>query len=236
MLEEQVQAFEKKLEGNASLPLQVIQAKDGNPTASENGAMLHSKYNPLREATLQISSFNAEEESSALFFSCGLGYAPITFCKTHPSVPAIIIEENAEYLMQAMSVLDWESVLTHAAISLLVGADLDSVASVLHQYDMKKAHVFSVPAQMSHSADYFKNIHLVIEQDKSKDETNTATLEKFARLWLSNTCRNIRKLDELDGILKYSGLGKDIPFVVIAAGPSLSRVLPNLAKIKEKAL
>lgn len=220
----------------APLPYRIETAKNGSPTASENAAMLHSKYNPEREADQQITSFKADEMQSAIFFSCGLGYAPIAFCRKYASVPLIIIEERADYILQAFAVLDWTPVLTHTALTLLIAADTDSAAGVLRQYDLKKACLFSVPAQGAHSAEYFKALRLLIAQEKRKDETNTATLEKFARLWLSNTCRNIRQLDLLDGICKYAGLGAGLPFVVLAAGPSLGRVLPELAELKRRAV
>ena len=41
----------------APLPYRIETAKNGSPTASENAAMLHSKYNPEREADQQIASF-----------------------------------------------------------------------------------------------------------------------------------------------------------------------------------
>ncbi|MCR5620733.1 MAG: DUF115 domain-containing protein [Treponema sp.] len=236
MLKEEMEGFERKLAEGSPLPLSVEPAKNGSPTASENGTMLHSKYSPDREAAQQAGSFNADEEQSAIFFSCGLGYTAIALCKNRPDVPVVIIEEKAEYIFQALSVLDWAPVLTHPAISLLIGADTDSVAGILRQYDLKKAHVFAVPAQGVHSAEYFKQIRLLMEQDKRKDDTNTATLEKFARLWLSNTCRNIKQLDRLDGINRYLGKGTGIPFIVLAAGPSLDRVLPYLARLKERAV
>lgn len=223
-------------ETRAFLPYRIESAKNGSPTASENAAMLHSKYNPEREAGQQLASFKADEMQAALFFSCGLGYTPIAFCQKYPAVPLVIIEEQADYIFQAFAVLDWTPVLSHAALTLLIGADSDSVASILRQYDLKKACIFSVPAQEAHSSDYFKTIRLLIAQEKRKDETNTATLEKFARLWLSNTCRNIRQLDLLDGIHKYAGLGTGIPFIVLAAGPSLGRVLPKLAELKQRAV
>lgn len=238
MLAGTIAAFEEGVKGGRQevFPFRVEQAKNGSPTASEGGTMLHSKYNPGREAEQAVSAFNEDEEEAAVFFSCGLGYAPVAFCQKHPSVPVIIIEEKAEYVFQALSVLDWTPVLSHPALSLLIGAGTDNVASILRQYDMKKAHIFSVPAQEAHSADYFKAVRQLIQQEKSKDDTNTATLEKFARLWLSNSCRNIRQLDKLDGIRKYAGLGGRLPFIVLAAGPSLGRVLPQLSRLKERAV
>ncbi len=236
LFKEKITSFSAKLEAQENLPLLVELAKNGSPTASEKGTMLHSKYNPEREAGQQLSAFNADEMQSAVFFSCGLGYAPIAFCQKHPSIPLVIIEEKEDYIFQALSVLDWTPVLSHANLSILIGADMDSAAGILRRYDLKKACIFAVPSQMAHSSDYFKNIRLLIEQEKRKDETNTATLEKFARLWLSNSSRNIWQLDYLDGIKKYAGLGTGLPFIVLAAGPSLARILPQLSELKKRAV
>lgn len=241
MLKDKISEFESAAQDGADFPLKIEAAKNSLPTASENGIMLHSKYNPEREAEGAVSKFLPEEHTAAVFFACGLGYTPIAFCKKNPSVPVVIIEEKAEYIFQAFTVLDWEAVLQHPQIVFLINAPVESAEAVLAQYDAKKTCIFAVPSQTAHSEDYFKKIKLIIAQQKSKDSTNTATLEKFAHLWLSNSCRNLRYIEQLDGVAKYADLASlcgndDIPFVVLAAGPSLERILPHLAELKKCAM
>ena len=62
------------------------------------------------------------------------------------------------------------------------------------------------------------------------------TLEKFSRLWLSNSCKNLDYIEKLDGVNKFLNTANGIPFVIIAAGPSLEKILPHLNKIKDRAI
>ena len=64
MLADTIAAFEGGSQD--ALPLRVEAAKNGSPTASEGGTMLHSKYNPEREAEQAVSAFKEDEEEAAV--------------------------------------------------------------------------------------------------------------------------------------------------------------------------
>ncbi len=241
MLKDDIKTFEEDEKTVSKLPFNVVESKNGSATADINGVMLHSKYNPEREAEQLISRFGAENGSphkAAVFFSCGLGYAPLAFHKKNPDIPVIIIEENPLFLLQAFTVLDWTPLFSHVQIVFAVAAPVQSAGTILRQYDVDSLCIFSVPSQCAHSESYFKELKAVLVQEKQKQETNTNTLEKFGHLWLSNSLKNMSFLDRLDGVDKYRMVNRDlqIPFVVLAAGPSLERLLPHLAVLKKKAI
>ena len=37
---------------------------------------------------------------------------------------------------------------------------------------------------------YFETLETLIQRNKNKEKINTATLEKFGKLWVKNTCKN----------------------------------------------
>jgi len=88
---------------------EISAAKDGTITASENGMLLHSKYNPGREAEQLVSSFDIQKNTTASFLSAGLGYAPITFAQKYPTVPIIIVEPDSAHLFEAFGRVGLES-------------------------------------------------------------------------------------------------------------------------------
>ena len=78
----------KDEEGSAallsSLKWEVLTAKNGDISAREGGAALHSLYNPSREASNAVAQTAVAEKSSALFYGFGLGWQVIEFCKKYP--------------------------------------------------------------------------------------------------------------------------------------------------------
>ncbi|MBR1911323.1 MAG: DUF115 domain-containing protein, partial [Treponema sp.] len=247
MIKADFESFEK----NAH-PLIIERAKNGSPTALEANASgdslgnhlgtfpLHSKYNPEREAQQLISNFSAETHQAAVFICCGLGYAPLAFVKKYPDVPIIILEPNPVYLLQAFAVLDWKPILTHENVTIVVQAPLDITQSILSQYKSSTLHVFSIPSQTAHCKEYAENIKSILKKNEQKENINTNTLEKFSHLWLRNSCRNLRNIEVLDGIQKFAGLNQkltqQLPFIVLAAGPSLETILPHLAELQKRSI
>ena len=236
MLQKDLTSYEQ---GNPE-PMTLLNAKNGSLTATENNMALHSKYNPEREAVQFISRFSEEQHQAVVFLSFGLGYAPIEFARTHLSVPMIIAEPDSSYIFQAMTVLDWTPVLEHENLIFAVNAPVDVMRSILGQYKSSSVCILSTPSQTAHCQEYAQAVKEILRQNSQKETINTNTLEKFSHLWLSNSCRNLNLIDTLDGIQKFAGLNaklsRRLPFTILAAGPSLSTIIPHLKEIHEKSI
>lgn len=239
MLKDSINDFAEKKDG---FPLEIIQAKNGEPTALENKVPLHSKYNPGREASQLVQNSDCSGSEAAVFLGFGLGYAALEFARKHPSIPMVIVESRTDYLFEAFSALDWEDVLKHRDCIFAVNADPSTAAALASSFGTSKITFFSTAAQTAHDKSYFDEVKAQCEKSRQKDEINTNTLEKFSHLWLKNSCRNLKFLDQKDGVKKYfraaeeSTLGKELPFIIIAAGPSLEKILPHLAELKKRAV
>ena len=221
-------------------PLEILPSKSNCPTAKEGGKFLHSAYNPLREAeqAAKAAKSSLTEVYSAAFFSCGLGYAPISYANLFPNDTIIIVESDPRYFFTALSLVDWEPLFRHSNFIIALGTGIDSVVSLIeHTAGLKHTAISENAAQSQHAADYFQALRSLIERNKRKVEINASTLEKFSKLWLKNTCRNLHFLAETDGvnIFKNSCPG-DLPCVILAAGPTLQDVLPQLAELKKRAI
>ncbi len=225
--------------GKINSPMDVTEAKNGLPTASENGMTLHSKYAPDREAQ-QAASKISDENSAAVFLSCGLGYAPIAAAKKSPSTPIVIVEASPVHFFQALSVLDWSDVIRHPEVIFAIGTDEETAASLIRKFQQDKIIFFSVPGQIAHAKEYFSVVTDLCKRNRQKEEVNTNTLEKFAHLWLSNSCKNLPKMGELGGVSRFfdaaQNLPTTLPFIIIAAGPSLEKILPKLPELKKRAV
>ena len=211
-------------------------AKNGSVTAKAGTLLLHSKYNPEREAETLIQDFDSSKFGNALFLGFGLGYAPVSFAKKNPDSAIILIEPDCCRFFSALNSLDWSPVFNHKKLILVLNADEEETASVISRLKPDETKIFKTKAQTAHNESYFLAAEKALIQNSKKEEINTNTLEKFAALWLSNSCRNLDYLNSLSGVNKYSNIGKELPFVIIAAGPSLQKIIPYMAEIKKRAV
>lgn len=211
-------------------------AKNGSPTAREGNLQLHSKYNPEKEAETFVSNFDSEKKDILVFFGFGLGYSLIEACRKFPEHTIIAFESNEDHFFSALQNLDWSQVFSHKKLILVIGADEKSSAQFLNQYSFSRIQVFRSKPQSEHARDYFDSLEKALSQSKQKDEINTNTLEKFATLWTGNSLRNISHIETLGGVRHYFGKAASLPFVILAAGPSLESIMPHLLQIKKRSV
>ena len=236
LFKERFPALAANLTSETSPDLILEEAKNGSMTAKSGSLMLHSKYNPEREADTLVESFDSSKHENAVFLGFGLGYGPAALAKKNPQATIILIEKDSKRFFSALNAMDWTPIFKHQKIILILEANVEEVASVISKCKTDATKVFKSKAHVAHNDSYFQAIENALIQNSQKEEINTNTLEKFAKLWLNNSCRNLDYLTLFDGVKKYAGLGKDIPFVILAAGPSLQKILPHLAEIKKRSM
>lgn len=219
---------------------EILSTKLNIPTAKENGKLFHSLYNPLRESeqAAKVAKSSSEDIYSTAFLSCGLGYTAISYANLFPNDTIIIIEPDPKYFFTALSLVDWTPLFSHKNFVIALAAGIDSVVSLIENCGgIKHTAISENQAQSEHARDYFSALRSLIERNKKKVEINASTLEKFSKLWLRNTCKNINFLNELDGInLFKDSCPSDLPVLILAAGPSLKDILPCLSELKKRSI
>lgn len=210
------------------------------PTAKENGKYLHSAYNPLREAEQAAKTIkgSAKDVFGAAFFGCGLGYTVLEYARLFPGDTIILVESDARYFLTALSVLDWSDFFSVKNIVLAVRTEPAQVISLIEKCGgFSHIKIYENAAQTEHAKTYFSALNSLVARNKQKSKINSTTLEKFSSLWLRNSCRNLHFLAEKDGVNIYKDkLSPEIPALILAAGPTLSQVLPYLKELKKHAV
>lgn len=228
--------LQKKIRAEISPEIILETAKNGSVTASENSVMLHSKYNPQKEAENLTAQFDGEKKDAAIFLGFGLGYAPVSFAKKNKNAAMILVEPDEKRFFSALNALDWTEIFLHEKLILAVGASAEDLAGIISSYRAEKIFVFKTKAQISHAEEFFSSVEKIISQNKSREEINENTLEKFSVLWLNNSCRNLDEMKNRGGVKKFASTSCDIPFVILAAGPSLQNFKNVLPEIKKRAI
>ncbi len=221
-------------------PIEIIPAKNGSLTAKENGKFFHSAYNPQREAesTVKAAKEIQAEVYTGVFYSQGLGYAANEWASRYPNDNIIIIETDPRYFFTAMACTDFTPVFSVANCVIALQADPSQVIQIIEQFGgFSHASIVANNAQTEHAKEYFLGLTDLMNRNRQKNTINNATLEKFSRLWLRNSCRNLDLTANLDGVARYADkMPQNLPALVLAAGPTLDLVLPHLKELKKKCI
>ena len=226
-------------------PIEILPSRQGVPTAKDGGKLLHSLYNPVREAEQaaraaksSVSESGRGECCGCAFFSFGLGYAPLAYARLFPRDTLILVESDPRYFFTALSLTDFSPIFGLGNCIIALGAGIDFVVPLIERAGgVLRTAICENAAQSAHAGDYFSALRSLLERNRRKEEINASTLEKFSSLWLRNTCRNLHFLAELDGISIFKdSCPAGLPAVILAAGPTLEEILPHLSRVRERAV
>ena len=242
ILEETFQITSFNLE--TQLPSLLIQtAKNGEVTASDNGKLLHSAYNPSREAHNSVFIPEVQEKSSIVFYGMGLGYHLVEAAKlilqNSNKKKLIVVEPNLEYFLASLQLIDWTEIFKVEKLVLAINCPAESVLPLIEDtttinttlQGVSDAFYFDIASFTQHNQQYFECVKTIISRNKHKNEINAATTKKFGKLWCNNCKKNAKYINQLEFINIYKNKFKDIPFVIVAAGPTLQKNLINLKKL-----
>lgn len=248
---------------------EILPAKNGSPTLLENKIRLHSSYNPEREAQQTSDKLLNEAEkllqnnaggyvkASIVFLGFGAGYQICELSKKikeeglGKKIRLILIEPAPAYFFATLNILDWTRVFEIEELVLAIGCPIDSVIPLLENQEkvnlggqgISSSVFFTNPPFIAHNQEYFNSVLTLIERNKSKNEINAATYEKFVKLWVKNSIKNIWQISKCRTVAEIAGGNaennsretistRQNDFLLIAAGPSLEKILPYLHQIK----
>lgn len=214
------------------------ECKNGQITIQENGFRLHSAYNPQKEAETLCNSIKTElQQKEALVFpGFGLGYGPIQACTDFPDKTIILIEPDIDHFLASLALLDFQKLFAHQSIVLAIGCIPEDAIGILNNFGLHNTKIIENQGFQNHAKEYFSILQTLIQRNIQKENINNATLEKFRKLWFRNSLSNISKTCLLDGVNIFKDKGKELPFLILGAGPSLQIILPLLNKIKDKVV
>ncbi|MBM7866680.1 DUF115 domain-containing protein [Heliobacterium gestii] len=215
---------------------------------NEQKAYLHSQYDPLREAAdwarSTLAGHNRQQQGNKdhlIVMGIGLGYH-VTELVQHKTIEGYIVavDSSLEHLIAALSVQDWSEALANPSFILAVGPDSkdfsEFLASAISFYEVDSVRIVDYrPVVRLDEAFYQKIIEDVLFV-LNQISAELATLMHFSEQWLENIFNNLPVLCRSAGIADFAGKFKGVPAIVVAAGPSLNKVLPELRRWKEKAL
>jgi len=211
-------------------------SRSGHPTLSANGLFVHSRYDPLRDAERAVADEARYSSSGCLFAGCGLAWLPELYARKFPQATIVLVEPDIFLFLLCLASRPLANLLNHPSLVLLVGTPPREVLSLLERMDLQDLSVDDNPALTAANRPWFDEFAVLRKRTREKKEINANTLRRFGDLWLKNMSRNLHEMRDRPGIGSLGGRFSGMPVLVIAAGPSLDRMLPRLKEIRKHAV
>lgn len=231
----------------------LVGTPSGLPTISVRGVFIQSKYDPARDADRAFSAFEASAgavsgrstgpagtaqpagsmtANGAIFQGIALALVPELFARRHPDSTIVILEPDIFLFLLCLAARSLDALFAHRRLIFMVGTPPREASSLIEKLDFEAIPSYENPAIMAANKPWFDEYTALRRRAREKKEINANTLRRFGDLWLSNMSRNLGELRDRDGIRRFEGSFADTPVLILAAGPSLDRVLPRLPLLR----
>ncbi|MDR2796629.1 MAG: DUF115 domain-containing protein [Spirochaetaceae bacterium] len=233
---------ERKIaEAEAGPDLVLEKAADGCPTARLDGRYLHSARNPSREAerlVLAAAGGDCRGENRAfLLLGFGLGYAAEAAAALAPNSVIIAVEKRIDVLRAAFETRDLTDILDKNIIFVL-GDEPGVINEALRlnpKLNPQKLSLIRNPALTTADAAFYRELERHIENWRTKEAVNEATLRRFGKRWVKNQAANLWAIRDLPGINLLAGRF-DFPVLLLAAGPTLNGLCGRCAALADRCI
>lgn len=231
----------KNKNDNFDISLELIKTKSKKYSAKvfKNGKsiFLHSAYDPEKEANALISEIKKETEKDldlVFIFGIGAGYLINAFKKLNINIA--VIEPSIKFFNLLIDNFKLDKILEDNITFFIGGDDIEDIEKFISIANTKKVKFFitrSYATLFNEEALFYQQKVLSIVDKKI---ININTISRFDKLWAYNIASNVAKISTHYGVNKFFDKYKNIPAVIVSAGPSLEKNIRKLKETKNKAL
>lgn len=203
-----------------------IEAKTGLPTIVLGGYLLHSKYDPEKEAN-KIAEKEIEEGYLHVLFGYGYGYVAQALKAKLKDAPLLVFEPAISGIEKTMTV-DGVTVISNKKLFQ------EQVRAYHGEYDTNMKLICSPNYDKLFPMEQ-RNVNLIVKESYLADQMRRNTISFFGDIWQQNVRNN---LQYLDGAESLNDLYKRYtqPVIVASGGPSLTKQLPLLKEIADQVI
>lgn len=226
---------------NFDISLELIETKSKKYSAKVfkdgKSIFLHSAYNPEKEANALINEIKNETEKDldlVFIFGIGAGYLINAFKKLNINIA--VIEPSIKFFNLLIDNFKLDKILEDNITFFIGGDDIEDIEKFISLTNTKKVKFFitrSYATLFNEEASFYQSKVLSIVDKKI---ININTISRFDKLWAYNIASNVAKISTHYGVNKFFDKYKNIPAIIVSAGPSLEKNIRKLKEIKNKAL
>lgn len=231
----------KNKNDNFDISLELIETKSKKYSAKvfKNGKsiFLHSAYDPEKEANALINEIKNETEKDldlVFIFGIGAGYLINAFKKLNINIA--VIEPSIKFFNLLIDNFKLDKILEDNITFFIGGDDIEDIEKFISLTNTKKVKFFitrSYANLFNEEALFYQSKVLSIVDKKI---ININTISRFDKLWAYNIASNVVEISTHYGVSRFFDKYKNIPAIIVSAGPSLEKNIRKLKEIKNKAL
>jgi hypothetical protein len=196
--------------------VEVFRAKSGDLTASAAGVLLHSRYDPVREARrLVATSISEEQPAVVLLLGTGLGYIATAVREAHPLARIIAISPLGlarEELVRSADVYVSATEGIHNASASMRGA--------IRPEDVAGLQLLEWEPELRAAGETAGTLRTLLREIVSERNADIATTEFFGARYIRNAVRAGLFAERV-----YRPAPPRRPVCIAASGPSLEESL-----------
>ena len=224
----------------SDITLEVIETKSQKPSGKviKNGKqiLLHSAYDPIKEANTLIKEIENDEDLDLVFvFGIGAGYLVNAVRKLH--IPVAVIEPSIDFFNTLIDNFKLDTILENNKITFFIGGnDDEDIEKFISLTTTKKVKFFITRSYATLFAEEALHYQSKVLSIVDKKIININTISRFDKLWAYNIASNVVEIATHYGVNKFFNKYKNIPAVIVSAGPSLEKNIRKLKEMKNKAI
>ncbi|MGM8366478.1 motility associated factor glycosyltransferase family protein [Virgibacillus sp. W0181] len=226
---------------------EVIESKAGKETIryqlnDERPLMIHSMYDPIREAERIIASHEGKisEKTHVFFYGVGMGYHVEKFLEKFPDQPYSLYEPIPEVFFEMTSKRDLNHIINKNLRNLYIDKHHEESFAYLNEFTTSNhnIHLIVLPSYKNIAEEKYATFHKNIKEAIRSRRTNLHTDASFQKLWVMNSLINFKTVLNTPNMLRDIDRGQfeGKPVIIVSAGPSLAEDMEHLRYIKENNL
>ncbi len=202
---------------------QLIRAKKEGYTLKVNDLFFHSKIAPLKEAEKISEKEDYSKKDLIIVVGLGLGYLLMDVFKKYLDKSILVIEKDWNILKLAFTYTDFSKLFNASKLEIMVPEKPEYIYDFLKIYKTKKIGIiFNRPSYEIYN-EYYVGVKEVVLKYISSQKVNTATLNRFEKLWFKNLTLNMASYIYSPGVKELFDKFQGKAVFLIGAGPSLQK-------------
>lgn len=236
--------FKKDLEAVRVSSVFIKESKDEEKNIftlyKENEVAIHSNYYPRKQARFIAEDALKDSPDVVFLFGLGLGYELKEMIKLNNTTRYFIIEPNIEIFKKSLEVLDIKFLFNNNNIFFILDNRCEYIINFFETlvYNDKTVNIKFVvlPTYYLIYNELINEIERHINEIINKIRINIRTINLSNRAWCQAFMANLKHLKSSCTVEKLKPIFKNVPAIIVAAGPSLNYNIDKLKEINGKAI
>jgi len=212
-------------------------------TSPNESFFLHDPEHPLQEASDLIKNIQLNRIEVLYVYGIGVGYIYHllkNWLKENPGKYLVFLEDSLEVIQAFLQTNLATEILENPQVSLYDISDIETnmecIRTIVKDYIHRVYRNIALPAYEKYRKSTFSLIaHLICFETTEMSFRNNELVE-YGAAFYRNFYQNLFELPSAILGTSLFNRFKDIPAIICGAGPSLTRQIPLLKKIQDKAL